>query len=138
MTEKINTKYVLETLKEAKVEVLNLGVKIEGILKSNGFKTVSDLFIEVYDDKFLPHELSKIKFERDNFIQKVKNSSETCKYNLPVESLGLDARTVNGLKRARINTLGELKEKEKNGKIKNIRNIGEKSYQNIIKVLENY
>ena len=47
-------------------------------------------------------------------------------YNLPIENLGLSARTLNCLKRAGINKVGEVLEKPKE-ELLNIRNFGEKS-----------
>ena len=47
-------------------------------------------------------------------------------YNTPVERLELSARTLNCLKRAHINRVGEILEKDRSELLK-IRNFGEKS-----------
>ena len=56
-------------------------------------------------------------------------------YNTPVERLELSARTLNCLKRAHINRIGEILEKEKSELLK-IRNFGEKSLDELYERLE--
>ena len=56
-------------------------------------------------------------------------------YNTPVERLELTARTLNCLKRAHMNRIGEILEKEKSELLK-IRNFGEKSLDELYQKLE--
>jgi DNA-directed RNA polymerase subunit alpha len=56
-------------------------------------------------------------------------------YSLPIDNLGLSARTLNRLKRADINKVGEVLEKPKD-ELLNIRNFGEKSLQELYEHLE--
>ena len=51
-------------------------------------------------------------------------------YNLTVEELDLSSRTLNCLKRAGLNKVGEVIEKSKE-ELLNIRNFGEKSYNEL-------
>ena len=56
-------------------------------------------------------------------------------YNTPVEKLELSARTLNCLKRAHINRVGEILEKDRSELLK-IRNFGEKSLDELYGKLE--
>ena len=56
-------------------------------------------------------------------------------YNTPVEKLDLSARTLNCLKRAHINRVGEVLERDKSDLLK-IRNFGEKSLRELYTKLE--
>ncbi len=56
-------------------------------------------------------------------------------FNLPVESLGLSARTLNCLKRASIHKVGEVLEKSKLELLR-IRNFGERSMDELVQKLE--
>jgi DNA-directed RNA polymerase subunit alpha len=81
-----------------------------------------------------------------DFFFKIKNFSENesqegdrpawaimidpAKYNMPVESLNLTARTLNCLKRVSIHKVGEILEKSR-GELLRIRNFGEKSLEEL-------
>ena len=56
-------------------------------------------------------------------------------YNMPVEKLDLSSRTLNCLKRAHINRIGEVLEREKSDLLK-IRNFGQKSLDELFDTLE--
>lgn len=75
----VEKNYVLEVMREASIKVLNLGREIEETLTRNGFKTVSDLFLEIYEKEFSKDDFIKIKFERDYFFKRIQNFLKTVK-----------------------------------------------------------
>ncbi len=60
----------------------------------------------------------------------VANKLQAEQYNVPVERLDLSSRTLNCLKRAGINKVGEVLDRSK-AELMNIRNFGEKSYNEL-------
>ncbi len=84
------------------------------------------------------HDLSKIlhrAMEVD--YQRVYYAMEKAKDNIRIDTLGLSARSFNSLDRADIKYFGELGNMSGN-EIKNIKNIGSKSYDEIIGLLKEY
>lgn len=77
------------------------------------------------------------KIENKIEIQlKTKNTGNLKR--IQIEDLDLSVRSYSCLKRARINTLVELIDVISHGNLKNIRNLGNKSYQEIIEKVELY
>ena len=60
----------------------------------------------------------------------VSNKLQAEQYNVPVERLDLSSRTLNCLKRAGINKVGEVLDRSKD-ELMSIRNFGEKSYNEL-------
>lgn len=77
------------------------------------------------------------KIENKIEIQlKTKNTGDLKR--IQIEDLDLSVRSYSCLKRARITTLVELIDVISHGNLKNIRNLGDKSYQEIIEKIEPY
>lgn len=74
--------------------------------------------------------LDKTPSKKDNNINKQRDLKI-----IPIEELNLSARAYNGLKRAQINLIGELLNYSLND-LREIKNFGQKSVQEVIKALE--
>jgi len=72
--------------------------------------------------------------EQQNFIQEVEEKPQNTKLDKKIETLNLKARSYNCLKRAQINTIGELIQKTPEEMMK-MKNLGHKSLKQIIQSL---
>lgn len=68
-------------------------------------------------------------------LKKETNSKQRDLKTIPIEELNLSARAYNGLKRAQINLIGELLNYSLND-LREIKNFGQKSVQEVIEALE--
>jgi len=66
-----------------------------------------------------------------------KEDEKTKLYEKPIEDMELSVRSYNCLKRADINTIGDLAKKTKNEMLK-VRNMGAKSLEEVLQKLEFY
>ncbi len=82
------------------------------------------------NDKFFAFSMFDTAVPGTDTGPKIRSDIDPVTYNVPVESLGLSARTLNCLKRAGINRVGEVREKSKSELLK-IRNFGAKSLEEL-------
>jgi len=116
-------------------------------IKANNDKKSLDLYFKI-DSKgggqtqlmvrISMNDLSKILHRAMEIdYQGVYHAMEIAKHNIRIETLGLSARSFNSLDRAGIRYFGELANMTDN-EIKNIKNLGKKSYAEIIELLKEY
>ena len=79
-------------------------------------------------------ELSEKATETDYMIE-TEDDNQSRKFDMTIDELDLTVRSYNCLKRAGINTVGELTEKSEEDMIK-VRNLGRKSLKEIKEKLE--
>jgi DNA-directed RNA polymerase subunit alpha len=80
---------------------------------------------------------SEISIKAPTTIEKVEESPEVKKLIQPIDTLGLSARSFNCLDRSNIKYIGEIVLMSTND-LKNVKNLGKKSYDEIVDKLSEY
>jgi len=80
---------------------------------------------------------SEISVKAPTTIEKVEESAELKKLMQPIDTLGLSARSYNCLDRSDIKYIGEIVLMSQND-LKNVKNLGKKSYDEIVEKLTEY
>ncbi len=80
---------------------------------------------------------SEISIKAPATIEKVEESPELKKLTQPIDTLGLSARSFNCLDRSNIKYIGEIVLMSTND-LKNVKNLGKKSYDEIVEKLAEY
>ena len=80
---------------------------------------------------------SEISIKAPSTIERVEESAELKKLMQPIDTLGLSARSFNCLDRADIKYVGEIVMMSTND-LKNVKNLGKKSYDEIVEKLSEY
>ena len=80
---------------------------------------------------------SEISVKSSNTIERVDESPELKKLMEPIDTLGLSARSYNCLDRSNIRYIGEIVLMSQND-LKNVKNLGKKSYDEIVEKLSEY
>ncbi len=129
-----NFSYAVEEVKDTKFTV-NDELTIE-IATNGGIKAIDALALagKILTDHF--ESIITLNDKYNEFVTLKEKEIETRKANLsiPIEDLNLSVRAFNALKNIQVNTTQELIEKTRK-EIDEIRNLGKKSVQEIIKVI---
>ena len=80
---------------------------------------------------------SEISIKAPSTIERVEESAELKKLTQPIDTLGLSARSYNCLDRSNIKYVGEIVLMSPND-LKNVKNLGKKSYDEIVEKLGEY
>ncbi|MDD4351114.1 MAG: DNA-directed RNA polymerase subunit alpha [Clostridia bacterium] len=113
---------------------LILEVETNGTISSREVLSLSAKLINDYQKMFI--ELVDNMSDFDILIAR-KEDEKTKLYEKPIEDMELSVRSYNCLKRADINTIGDLAKKTKNEMLK-VRNMGAKSLEEVLQKLEFY
>ena len=109
-------------------ERLSLQIWTDGSIRpSEALKDASNILVNQF---FLFSNMPEATPDRQEGAPLVANKLQAEQYNVPVERLDLSSRTLNCLKRAGINKVGEVLDQSKD-ELMSIRNFGEKSYNEL-------
>lgn len=109
-------------------ERLALQIWTDGSIRPvEALKSASNILVNQF---FLFTNVSEGVQDMPEGVTIVTNKLQAEQYNVPVERLDLSSRTLNCLKRAGINKVGEVLDRSK-AELMNIRNFGEKSYNEL-------
>ena len=109
-------------------ERLALQIWTDGSIRPvEALKSASNILVNQF---FLFTNVSEGVEDMSEGVTVVTNKLQAEQYNVPVERLDLSSRTLNCLKRAGINKVGEVLDRSKSD-LMNIRNFGEKSYNEL-------
>ena len=109
-------------------ERLALQIWTDGSIRpSEALKSASNILVNQF---FLFTNVTEGVQDMPEGVTTVTNKLQAEQYNVPVERLDLSSRTLNCLKRAGINKVGEVLDRSK-ADLMNIRNFGEKSYNEL-------
>lgn len=109
-------------------ERLALQIWTDGSIRPvEALKSASNILVNQF---FLFSNITESVQDRPEGVTLVANKLQAEQYNVPVERLDLSSRTLNCLKRAGINKVGEVLDRSKS-ELMNIRNFGEKSYNEL-------
>ncbi|MCY4654838.1 MAG: DNA-directed RNA polymerase subunit alpha [Dehalococcoidia bacterium] len=109
-------------------ERLALQIWTDGSIRPvEALKSASNILVNQF---FLFTNVSEGVQDMSEGVTVVTNKLQAEQYNVPVERLDLSSRTLNCLKRAGINKVGEVLDRSKSD-LMNIRNFGEKSYNEL-------
>lgn len=78
---------------------------------------------------------SEISIQTPTMIERAEDGEEIIKLVAPIEELGLSARSFNCLDRSDLKLIGEIVMMSQND-LKNVKNLGKKSYEEIVEKLE--
>ena len=114
-------------------EKVTINIKTDGqITPVNAFKNSLEVMYEQ-----LAVFNSEISIKAPTTIEKVEESPEVKKLIQPIDTLGLSARSFNCLDRSNIKYIGEIVLMSTND-LKNVKNLGKKSYDEIVDKLSEY
>jgi DNA-directed RNA polymerase subunit alpha len=132
-TRKVNfTTQPIHTGREASYERLNLEVWTDSTISPvNAISYSADVLIKQLTPFVDYIQVSQEAEEKEQ----IRLSIPEEQYNMPVEQMDLSVRTLNCLRRAGINTVGELISKEEK-ELLSLRNFGQKSKQEILERLD--
>ena len=85
-------------------------------------------------DQFKVIEELNTEIAKNDYMDKEPEKANNAILDLPIEEFGLDIRPYNCLKRAQINTVGDLVEKTEEEMMK-VRNLGRKSLKQVMQIL---
>ncbi len=109
-------------------ERLSLQIWTDGSIRpAEALKDASNILVNQF---FLFSNMPEVTHDSQEGAPLVSNKLQAEQYNVPVERLDLSSRTLNCLKRAGINKVGEVLDKSKD-ELMSIRNFGEKSYNEL-------
>ncbi len=109
-------------------ERLALQIWTDGSIRPvEAIKSASNILVNQF---FLFSNITESVQDSTEGVTLVSNKLQAEQYNVPVERLDLSSRTLNCLKRAGINKVGEVLDRSKD-ELMNIRNFGEKSYNEL-------
>ena len=113
-------------------ERLALQIWTDGSIRPvEALKSASNILVNQF---FLFTNISEGVQDLPEGVTIVANKLQAEQYNVPVERLDLSSRTLNCLKRAGINKVGEVLDRSRD-ELMNIRNFGEKSYNELYEKL---
>ena len=109
-------------------ERLALQIWTDGSIRPvEAIKSASNILVNQF---FLFSNITESVQDSTEGVTLVSNKLQVEQYNVPVERLDLSSRTLNCLKRAGINKVGEVLDRSKD-ELMDIRNFGEKSYNEL-------
>jgi DNA-directed RNA polymerase subunit alpha len=109
-------------------ERLALQIWTDGSIRPvEAIKSASSILVNQF---FLFSNITESVQDSTEGVTPVSNKLQAEQYNVPVERLDLSSRTLNCLKRAGINKVGEVLDRSKD-ELMSIRNFGEKSYNEL-------
>ena len=109
-------------------ERLALQIWTDGSIRPvEAIKSASNILVNQF---FLFSNITESVQDSTEGVTLVSNKLQAEQYNVPVERLDLSSRTLNCLKRAGINKVGEVLDRSKD-ELMSIRNFGEKSYNEL-------
>ncbi len=130
----VNVSYTVEATRvgrQSGLDKLILDVQTDGSVKASEVVKVSASILRDFFDKFAN---SSEQSQDLNSLFKHSSSSEIKSDNSSVDDLPLPTRTINALKKHGINSLSDLRSKT-DEEISDIKNLGEKSIEEIKKLL---